>query len=71
MHGSIDFLPYFHMAQSCWYCWSMVIHKHSGQKASLRKIKTLAQAVEIEKPLSITLRQACKHWKAVDEAYQA
>ena len=68
--GEIDFSPDFQMAWSCWYCWSMVIHKCSGKKVSSRKIKTLAQVVGIEKPLSITLRQACKHWKVGDKAYR-
>ena len=67
--GEIDFSPDFHMAWSRRYCWSMVIHKCSVKKVSSRKIKTLAQAVGIEKPLSITLRHACKHWKVGDKAY--
>ena len=68
--GKIDFLPDFQMAQSCQYCWSMVIHKHLGKKVSSWKIKILAQVVGIEKPLSITLWQAHKHWRVADDAYQ-
>ena len=49
----------------------LVICKQLGKTVSSRKIKTLARAVGIEKPLSVTLQQACRHWKAADEAYRA
>ena len=69
--GEINYLPDFQTARGCHYCWNMVIHKQLGKTVSSRKIKTLAWAVGIEKPLSVTLQQACRHWKAADEAYQA
>ena len=68
--GEIDYSPDFQTARSCHYCWSLVIRKRSGKKVSLKQIKTLAKAVGIEKPLSVTLRQARKHWKAADDAYR-
>jgi hypothetical protein len=36
----------------------------------LKKIKTLAKAIGIERPLSATLRQAKRYYKWVDEAYK-
>ena len=46
-----------------------MIRKCSGKKVSSKQIKTLAKAVGIKKPLSVTLQQARKHWKAADDAY--
>lgn len=36
----------------------------------LKKIKTLAKAIGIERPLSVTLRQAKRYYEWVDEAYK-
>ena len=69
--GEIDYSPDFQTAQGCHYCWNMVICKRLGKTVSSRKIKALARAVGIEKPLSVTLQQAHRHWKAADDAYRA
>lgn len=69
--GEIDFSPEINQARGRRYVWSMVLkRRRSGNKILKRKIKAVAKAVGIESPLSATLAEAERSFRAADDIYK-